>query len=91
MNVEEKERLKTNNCSSSGRTKPQGPRAGASVTLFCWFVEFVLLRQVISSTMSPQFDSKLSEDRNHVCLVLWVWSRGTGMLPLENNIHNLKS
>ena len=43
MNVEEKERLKTNNCSSSGRTKPQGPRAGASVTLFSWFVEFVLL------------------------------------------------
>lgn len=46
---------------------------------------------ILFSHLSPQFDSKLSEDKNHVRFVLWVWTSGTGMLPLDNNIHNLNA
>ena len=46
---------------------------------------------ILFSHLSPQFDSKLSEGKNHVRFVLWVWSSGTGMLPLDNNIRNLNT
>ena len=35
---------------------------------------------ILFSYLSLWFHSKLSEDKNHVCFVLWVWSSGMGII-----------